>query len=92
MCRNPAALTAALLLAGCGHAAVKPVVPKEVKVPVVQYVPLPEALTKPCPPVHAEGRKVEAVVSAYNANIVMQADCDARMARIRELQPTNEKL
>lgn len=84
MRRHPTALTAALLLAGCGHA-VKPVVPKEVKVPMVQYVPIPAALTKPCPPVHAEGRTVEAVVSAYNANIQVQADCDARMEKIREL-------
>lgn len=84
MRRHHAALTAALLLAGCGHA-VKPVVPKEVKVPVVQYVPIPEALTKPCPPVHADGRTVEAVVSAYNANIPVQSDCDARMEQIRQL-------
>lgn len=89
MRRHPAALTVALLLAGCVHA-VKPVVPKEVKVPVVQYVPLPAELTKPCPAQRAKERTVEAVVSAYNANIPVQTDCDTRMARIRQLQPANE--
>lgn len=78
-------MTIALLLAACGHS-VKPVVPKEVKVPVVHYVPIPEALTKPCLPVHAEDRTVEAVVSAYNTNIPVQTDCDARMSQIRKLE------
>lgn len=80
-----------LVLAGCGEKTVKPTVPEVVRVQVPQYVRLPEELTKPCPAQHAKSRTVEAVVSAYNTNIPSQTDCDERMARIRKLQPAEEK-
>lgn len=96
MRKHPRAVTRLLLivlllaLAGCGSAPVKPGVPEVVRVQVPQYVPLPAELTKPCPAQRAKERTVGAVVSAYNANIPVQTDCDARMARIRQLQPANE--
>lgn len=75
-----------LALAGC-HEGRKPEVPKVVYVTVEKPVALPESLTRPCPPVHAKERSVEAVVSAYNTNIPAQVDCDQRMSEIRKLQP-----
>ena len=71
---------------GCSQVQ-KPDVPKVVYVQVEKPVALPAELTKPCPPVRAASRTVEAVVSAYNANIPAQADCDRRMSEIRKLQP-----
>ncbi|AUJ13410.1 hypothetical protein [Xanthomonas oryzae] len=76
-----------VVLTSCTENTVKPTLPTVVRVQVPQYVPLPEALTRPCPAVRAKGRTVEAVVSAYNANVPTQTDCDRRMARIRALQP-----
>lgn len=87
MPRHPAALIGLVLaLAGCQEAR-KPEVPKVVYVQVEKPVALPESLTKPCPPVRAKERTVEAVVAAYNTNIPVQTDCDQRMTEIRKLQP-----
>ncbi|WP_019303623.1 Rz1-like lysis system protein LysC [Xanthomonas oryzae] len=86
-----AVLVLVLVLAGCTEKTVKPTVPTMVRVQVPQYVPLPDALTRPCPVVRAKGRTVEAVVSAYNTNVSTQTECDKRMARIRALQPGAEQ-
>ncbi|WP_369916525.1 hypothetical protein AB8810_11065 [Xanthomonas sp. NCPPB 3005] len=69
---------------GCSRA-VKPQIPEKVYVRVEVPAELPETLTAPCPPVRAKQRTVEAVVSAYNANIPTQEDCDRRMGEIRKL-------
>jgi len=76
----------ALVLAGC-HQATKPQIPKVVHVQVETPVALPASLTQPCAPVRAKARTVEAVVAAYNANVVALTDCDQRMTEIRKLQP-----
>lgn len=87
MPRHPLALIAmTLALAGCQQVR-KPEVPKVVYVTVEKPVALPESLTKPCPPVRAKERTVDALVSAYNTNIPVQSDCDHRMSEIRKLQP-----
>ncbi|QXF03596.1 MULTISPECIES: lipoprotein [Xanthomonas] len=78
-----------LALAGCGQKNAKPTIPTVVRVTVPQPVRLPDELTKPCPPVRAQQRTVEAVVAAYNANVPTQADCDRRMGEIRALQPSS---
>ncbi len=83
MRQYPAALILVLVLAGC-HAA-KTTTPEVVYVTTEKLVPVPDALTKPCPAQHVQARTVEAVVAAYNANVVAQDDCDARMKQIRGL-------
>ncbi|QNH21246.1 hypothetical protein HEP73_02160 [Xanthomonas sp. GW] len=84
---NRLLLIALLLpLAGWGGCSqTKPQIPEKVYVRVEVPAELPETLTAPCPPVRAKTRTVEAVVSAYNANIPTQEDCDRRMGEIRKL-------
>src|SRR3546814_9854276 len=65
---HPAAV-ALLLLAGCASTPKPEPMPTLVKVPVVEYVRVPDSLTKPCPVTRVASRTVEAVVSAYNANV-----------------------
>lgn len=60
--------------------------PAIVKVPVTKYVPLPDRLTKPCPTRHAQSRTVEAVVSAYNANVTALEKCNGQLDAIRAIQ------
>jgi hypothetical protein len=79
----PAALTLVLALAGC-HTA-RTTTPEVVYVTTEKLVPVPAALTRPCPAQRVQTRTVEAVVAAYNANVVAQDDCDARMKQIRGL-------
>lgn len=80
-------LAAAVLLAGCASTPKTEPMPTIIKVPVTQYVPVPEALTAPCPVTRAKTRTVEAVVLAYNANVTALEDCSDRMGRIRGLTP-----
>lgn len=84
MPRYSAALIA-LALAGCTSTPERVVVPEIVHVPVREYVPVPERLTAPCPISRAESRTVEALVSAYNANITNLEGCNAKMREIRKL-------
>lgn len=62
-----------------------PPAPEVVKVPVTKYVPVPEKLTKPCPVTRAKTRTVEAVVSAYNANVTSLETCNAQIDGVRNL-------
>ncbi|WP_141057090.1 hypothetical protein [Stenotrophomonas rhizophila] len=81
-------LMAALLLCGfgsCSKKPEKPTIPEVVHVTVEKLVPVDGRLTKPCPAKRAESRTIEAVVSAYNANIATLEDCDSRMSEIRAL-------
>ena len=73
-----------LVTASCAKA-VKPTIPEVVRVTVPQYVAPPGELTKPCTATRAKNRTVEAVVSAYNANVIALTDCDRRMSEIRKL-------
>lgn len=82
-------LIAVLVLAGCKTCPDRPQVPEVVKVPVRTTVPVPAALTAPCPVARAESRTVEAVVSAYNANVETLEACNRRLQEIRAL-PTSE--
>ena len=78
-----------LALAGCKTCPDRPQVPEIVKVPVRTTVPVPAGLTAPCPVARAESRTVEAVVSAYNANVENLEACNRKLGEIRAL-PTNE--
>jgi hypothetical protein len=73
------------MLAGCAHEPEKPKLPEVVHVTVEKLVPVDGRLTKPCPAKRAESRTIEAVVSAYNANLLALEDCDTRMSEIRAL-------
>lgn len=73
------------MLAGCAHEPEKPKLPEVVHVTVEKLVPVDGRLTKPCPAKRAESRTIEAVVSAYNANLLTLEDCDTRMSEIRAL-------
>lgn len=90
MRRHPAALIACLplfALAGCKTAEPqRVVVPEIVTVPVREYVPVPDELTRACPEQRAEQRTVEAVVQAYNANIVALRQCNRQLRLIRALE------
>jgi hypothetical protein len=79
------ALIAALLLAGCAHQPERPKLPEKVYVTVDKLLPVDERLTQPCPATRAASRTVEAVVSAYNANLLALQDCNNRMGEIRAL-------
>jgi len=63
------------------------VAPEVIRVPVKQYVPLPAALTQPCPVPAIKGRTVGDVVEASNARKVALDRCNAQMKAIREVQP-----
>ncbi len=82
---HSAALIALALLSGCAHEPEKPKLPEVVHVTVEKLVPVDARLTKPCPAKRAESRTIEAVVSAYNANMLTLEDCDTRMSEIRAL-------
>ncbi|AEM50811.1 Rz1-like lysis system protein LysC [Stenotrophomonas maltophilia] len=79
------ALITALMLAGCAHQPERPKLPEKVHVTVEKLVPVDDRLTQPCPATRAASRTVEAVVSAYNANLVALQDCNTRMGDIRAL-------
>ncbi len=82
-------IAAVLVLAGCQTCPDRPPVPEIVKVPIRTTVPVPAELTTPCPIARAESRTVEAVVSAYNANVETLEACNRRLQEIRSL-PTSE--
>jgi hypothetical protein len=77
-------------LAGCAsRPASEPqriVVPEIVTVPVREYVPVPAELTRACPETRAEQRTVEAVVHAYNANVLALRQCNRQLRLIRALE------
>lgn len=82
------ALILVLPLCGFGTCSKKPEQPKlpeVVHITVEKQVPVDSRLTKPCPAKRAESRTVEAVVDAYNANLIVLQDCDTRMGEIRAL-------
>ncbi|UXB37723.1 Rz1-like lysis system protein LysC [Stenotrophomonas maltophilia] len=75
---------------GCSKAE-KPDLPKVVYVPVERTVAVPAALTARCPAKRATSRTVEAVVAAYNANLLTLEDCDSRMSAIEKLAPAGDQ-
>ncbi|HFL6953909.1 TPA: hypothetical protein ACG4O9_000164 [Stenotrophomonas maltophilia] len=79
------ALIANMLLAGCAHQPDRPKLPEKVYVTVEKLVPVDDRLTQPCATSRATSRTVEAVVSAYNANLLALQDCNTRMGEIRAL-------
>lgn len=93
MRRYPAALTllAILLLAGCKTCPPAPfVAPTVVRVPVTEYVSVPEELTEPCPVPALTGRTVGDVVQASNARKVALDRCNAQLRAIRSLTSPNQ--
>lgn len=85
MSTRSAAVAALLVLAGCKT--ITPA-PEIVQVPVDRYVAVPASLTAPCPVARATARTVEAVVTAYNANITALDACNAQLDGIRNLTAT----
>ena len=87
--RSAAAVLTLLALAGCKSTPeARPfVAPTIVEVPVTKYVPVPDALTQPCPVPAIKGRTVGDVVEASNARKVALDRCNAQLKAIRELQP-----
>lgn len=81
--RHAALIATALLLAAC---ATRPVVPQVVKVPVVQVVEVPEALTRDCDPVPKQRDTYGEAVRLANARAESLAECTARMRQIRALK------
>src|SRR3546814_20766379 len=77
--RCHSAAVAWLLLAGCASTPKAEPLPALVKVPVLEYVRVPDKLTAPCPVTRAKSRTVEAVVSAYNANVTALEACNAKL-------------
>src|SRR3546814_4332100 len=75
--RCHSAAVAWLLLAGCASTPKAEPLPALVKVPVLEYVRVPDKLTAPCPVTRAKSRTVEAVVSAYNAHVTALEACNA---------------
>src|SRR3546814_11005625 len=67
--RCHSAAVAWLLLAGCASTPKAQPLPALVKVPVPEYVRVPDNLTPPCPVPRAQSRPGEAVVSAYNSKV-----------------------
>ena len=55
-------------------------------VAVREYVPVPADLTRACPEARAEERTVQAVVEAYNANILALRQCNRQLRLIRALE------
>lgn len=82
---NSFALIATMLLAGCTTQPERPNMPEKVYVTVEKLVPIDDRLTVPCMATRVTARTVEAVVSAYNANLLALQDCNARMGEIRAL-------
>ena len=79
------AILAVIMLAGCKTAPERVVVPEIVKVPVREYVPVPDKLTEPCVSPELNERTVEAVVSAANARKVCEDRLNGQMRQIRKL-------
>ncbi|WP_315386618.1 hypothetical protein [uncultured Stenotrophomonas sp.] len=84
MRRYSVALIAALLI-GCASQPGRPKLPETVYVTVEKLVPVDDGLTQPCVTTRVTTRTVEAVVSAYNANLLALQDCNTRMGEIRAL-------
>jgi len=87
---HPLALILLVPLCGfgsCSRRPEQPKLPEVVHVTVEKLVPVDARLTRPCTATRAESRTIEAVVVAYNANLLTLQDCDNRMGEIRSLGP-----
>ena len=80
-------LAAAVPLCGFGSCSrsAKPDMPKVVHVQVDRVVEVPKALTARCSIARAQSRTVEAVVSAYNANVLSLQRCNNQLGEIEGL-------
>lgn len=87
MSRHPAvvAILLAASLAACKSAPQRIVMPEIVKVSVREYVPVPAALTKPCPVAELKDRTIESVVSAANDRKIALEQCNKQLSEIRGL-------
>lgn len=84
---SAALILAALAVAGCKTAPPhRIVVPEIVTVPVREYVAVPADLTRECAISRAEQRTVQAVVAAYNDNVVALTQCNRQLRLIRALE------
>lgn len=82
--RGPALILAVLALTACQT---RPIVPKVVKVVVVQYVPLPASLLKDSDEVPKRENTVGESVRLANARLESVKKCNQDKAGIRKLQP-----
>ena len=80
-----------LALAGCASAPQRVALPAVVQVPGTRYVPIPAALTVPCPIAEPKALTVgEAVGIARERKRALQV-CNAQLDQIRALQGTESK-
>lgn len=85
MRHSSAVVALALLASACTRENLKVAPPKVVQVEVVKFVPVPEALTEPCP-VYAPAEQTYAEAKRLAlVRLESLKDCNARMARIRAL-------
>lgn len=86
---HPAALMMAAALPLCGFGScsktAKPDLPRVVHVQVERIVEVPKGLTARCGITRAQSRTVEAVVSAYNANVLSLQRCNNQLGEIEGL-------
>lgn len=76
---------AALTLAGCATAPAKPAIPQVVQVVVTKYVPVPAALTQPCPIAElTTGTGFDALAVGHARKLSLE-DCNDRLGKIRQL-------
>lgn len=77
---KPLVIAILIALAGCAQ-----VQPKPVLVPVTKYVPVPAALTQPCPIAEPEDHTVAEAVKVARERKTALAVCNAQLEQIREL-------
>lgn len=74
-----------LALAGCSTQPIRP--PKVVEVVVEKLVPVPAPLAEPCRRPQKQNNTVAEAVRLANERDAALAECSARMAKIRSLNP-----
>lgn len=78
-------LITCVVLAGCGQAPVKPAMTQVVTQTVTQYVPVPEALTTPCPVAERQSSTVAEAVRIAKARRDALERCNGQLEAIRSL-------
>src|SRR3546814_19881667 len=85
--RCHSAAVAWLLLAGYASTPKAEPLPALVKVPVPEYVRVPDKLTAPCPVTRAQSPTVEAAVAAHHPPVPPPEACHANLQGIPTLHP-----
>ena len=81
----PIIVASVALLTGCATAPAKPVIPQVVQVLVTKFVPVPSALTEPCPIAEmTTGTGFDALAVGHARKLSLE-DCNDRLQKIRGL-------